>query len=115
MAQRGKRYVFGATGPDAWDCSSLVQAAYRAAGYAIPRTTFEQWPFGARIPKGSEQPGDLVFFNSGPGTSTTDPGHVGLVIGRGKMIAAPHTGTVVQIQPYNRSTLLGFARPAPNR
>lgn len=65
MAQRGKRYVLGAEGPDAWDCSSLVQAAYRQAGLSIPRSTFEQWPFGVRIRKGTKQPGDLVFFGCG--------------------------------------------------
>ncbi|MCR3745281.1 NlpC/P60 family protein [Actinomadura glauciflava] len=70
VAQRGNPYVFGAPGPDAWDCSSLVQAAYAAVGFAIPRTTLTQWPFGVRIPNNQAQPGDLVFFNSGPGTSS---------------------------------------------
>ncbi|WP_395107545.1 NlpC/P60 family protein [Actinomadura sp. SCN-SB] len=113
MAQRGKRYVFGATGPHAWDCSSLVQAAYRAAGYTIPRTTFQQWPFGVRIPKGREQPGDLVFFNSGPGTSSNRPGHVGLVIAPGKMVAArcstcqPNIGS----ESYRRADWIGATRP----
>jgi cell wall-associated NlpC family hydrolase len=113
MAQRGKRYVLGANGPDAWDCSSLVQGAYRAAGYAIPRTTFEQWPFGARVPKGTERPGDLVFFNSGPGTSRNRPGHVGLVIAPGKMVAArcstckPNIG----VQSYKRRDWMGVTRP----
>ncbi|MFI0354223.1 NlpC/P60 family protein [Actinomadura sp. 9N407] len=113
-AQLGKPYGWGAEGPGAFDCSGLTYAAYRAAGITIPRVSGDQWNRTPHIPRGREQPGDLVFFNSGPGTSTTNPGHVGLVIGRGKMIAAPHTGTVVQIQTYNRSTLLGFARPAPN-
>ncbi|MEO3827361.1 NlpC/P60 family protein [Actinomadura sp. B10D3] len=113
MAQRGKRYVFGATGPDAWDCSSLVQAAYRAAGFTIPRTTFAQWPFGARIPKGSEQPGDLVFFNSGPGTSSSSPGHVGLVIAPGKMVAARCSTCIpnIGVQSYKRSDWMGVTRP----
>src|SRR5262249_10988983 len=73
LAQAGKPYVWGGTGPDAFDCSGLVQAAYRAAGIDIPRTTFDEWPFGARVPNGQEQPGDLVFFNSGPGSSPTHP------------------------------------------
>jgi cell wall-associated NlpC family hydrolase len=113
MAQRGKRYVWGAEGPNAWDCSSLVQAAYRAAGYSIPRSTFDQWPFGVRVPKGTEQPGDLVFFNSGPGTSSNRPGHVGLVIAPGKMVAArcstcrPNIG----VQSYKRGDWLGTTRP----
>ncbi|MCP2343722.1 C40 family peptidase [Actinomadura rupiterrae] len=110
-AQLGKPYVWGAMGPNAYDCSGLTSAAYRAAGISIPRVSGDQWNHEPRVPNGHEQPGDLVFFNSGPGTSTTNPGHVGLVIGPGKMIAAPHTGTVVQIQPYRRPTLLGFTRP----
>ena len=114
-AQLGKPYLWGAEGPSAFDCSGLTFAAYRHAGVAIPRTSGEQWRQEPHIPRGHEQPGDLVFFNSGPGTSATNPGHVGLVIAPGKMIAAPHTGTVVQIQSYKRHTLLGFARPKPDR
>lgn len=114
-AQLGKPYVWGAEGPRAFDCSGLVYAAYRAAGISIPRVTSDQWRHGTHVPNGRVQPGDLAFFNSGPGTSTTNPGHVGLVIGNGKMIAAPHTGTVVQIQPYTRPSLLGFTRPAAPR
>lgn len=114
-AQLGKPYVWGATGPRSYDCSGLTYAAYRAAGINIPRVSGAQWRHGPRVPKGQEQPGDLVFFNSGPGTSTTNPGHVGMVIGKGKMIDAPHSGTVVKIQSYKRSTLLGFTRPAARR
>ncbi|MBO2460320.1 C40 family peptidase [Actinomadura violacea] len=114
-AQLGKPYAWGAAGPNAFDCSGLVYAAYRAAGVTIPRVSGDQWRHGPHIPTGHEQPGDLVFFNSGPGTSARNPGHVGLVIGAGKMIAAPHTGTVVQIQPYTRPSLLGFTRPAAAR
>jgi cell wall-associated NlpC family hydrolase len=114
MAQRGKRYIFGAAGPDAWDCSSLVQAAYRQVGATIPRTTFGQWPFGKRIRNGTERPGDLVFFYSGPNSSPGHPGHVGMVIGGGKMVAArcstcrPNIG----VQNYRvRGDLAGFTRP----
>ncbi|WP_395111302.1 NlpC/P60 family protein [Actinomadura sp. SCN-SB] len=110
-AQLGKRYAWGGTGPDAFDCSGLTFAAYRTAGITIPRTSGEQWRRTPHVPQGHERPGDLVFFNSGPGTSTTNPGHVGLVIAPGKMIAAPRTGTVIQFQSYTRDTLLGFARP----
>ncbi|MGP4027185.1 C40 family peptidase [Actinomadura sp. 3N407] len=116
MAQRGKPYVFGAAGPDAWDCSSLIQAAYRSVGIRIPRTTFEQWPFGIRIPKGAEQAGDLVFFNSGPGTSTGNPGHVGLVIDpqAGTMIVARCSSCIpaIGVQNYKtRSDWIGATRP----
>ncbi|WP_395104315.1 NlpC/P60 family protein [Actinomadura sp. SCN-SB] len=113
MAQRGKRYVFGANGPDAWDCSSLLQGAYRSVGLSIPRTTFEQWPFGVKIAKGQEQPGDLVFFNSGPGTGPGRPGHVGMVIDKNKMIVAscatcsPNIG----VKPYRRPDWVGTTRP----
>jgi cell wall-associated NlpC family hydrolase len=113
LAQRGKPYVFGATGPDAWDCSSLIQAAYRAVGLALPRTTFEQWPFGVKIAKGKEQPGDLVFFNSGPGTSANNPGHVGMVIGKGKMIVASCSACVpaIGVKSYKRPDWVGVTRP----
>ena len=113
MAQRGKPYVFGANGPDAWDCSSIIQAAYRSVGLSIPRTTFEQWPFGVKIAKGKEQPGDLVYFNSGPGTSADNPGHVGMVIGKNKMIVARCSSCVpaITVTPYNRSDWMGVTRP----
>ncbi|MFI0410958.1 NlpC/P60 family protein [Actinomadura sp. 3N508] len=113
MAQRGKPYVFGANGPDAWDCSSIIQAAYRTVGLNIPRTTFQQWPFGVKIAKGKEQPGDLVFFNSGPGTSSNNPGHVGMVIGEGKMIVASCSTCVpaIGVKPYKRSDWIGTTRP----
>ncbi len=114
MAQRGEKYIFGAAGPDAWDCSSLMQAAYREVGASIPRTTFGQWPFGVRVPKGKEKPGDLVFFYSGPNSGPGHPGHVGLVIGGGKMVVArcsacqPNIG----VQNYTvRGDLAGFTRP----
>ncbi|TMQ92033.1 CHAP domain-containing protein [Actinomadura soli] len=113
MAQRGKPYVFGAAGPNAWDCSSLVQAAYRAAGLTIPRTTFAQWPFGVRVPNNQAQPGDLVFFNSGPGTSSNRPGHVGLVIAPGKMVAARCSTChpAIGVETYRRQDWIGTTRP----
>ncbi|WP_067820000.1 C40 family peptidase [Actinomadura kijaniata] len=116
MAQRGKPYVFGATGPDAWDCSSLIQAAYAAVGITIPRTTFQQWPFGVKITKGTEQPGDLVFFNSGPGTSANNPGHVGMVINptEGTMIVARCASCrpAIGVQNYKtRRDWMGSTRP----
>ncbi|MBB6400147.1 cell wall-associated NlpC family hydrolase [Actinomadura coerulea] len=113
MAQRGKPYVFGANGPDAYDCSSLIQAAYRQVGLNLPRTTFEQWPFGVKIAKGKEQPGDLVFFNSGPGTSADNPGHVGMVIGGGKMIVASCSACVpaIGVKTYKKPNWIGVTRP----
>lgn len=92
LAQLGKPYVFGATGPNAWDCSSLTQAAYRAAGVSLGRTTFEQIFNGVGIPVGSIQRGDLVF---------TDPDHVMIALGDGTAVEAPHTGDVVKIIPIS--------------
>jgi cell wall-associated NlpC family hydrolase len=113
MAQRGKRYIFGANGPDAWDCSSLLEGAYKSVGLTIPPATWGQWPFGVKVPKGTEVPGDLVFFNSGPGTSWDAPGHVGMVIGKGKMIAARCSTCQpnIAVVGYKRSDWVGVTRP----
>ncbi|MGK5557667.1 NlpC/P60 family protein [Actinomadura kijaniata] len=116
LAQRGKPYVWGATGPDAFDCSGLIWAAFKSVGIELPRTTFEQWPFGVKIPNGTEQPGDLVFFNSGPGTRPDSPGHVGLVVdpAAGTMVQARCSACVpgVDVTSYKkRSDLVGFTRP----
>ncbi|MFG1700806.1 NlpC/P60 family protein [Nonomuraea sp. NPDC049309] len=116
LAQRGKPYLWGGTGPDAFDCSGVVYAAYRAAGLSIPRTTFGQWPFGVRIKEGDEQPGDLVFFNSGPGTSPNNPGHVGLVVSKGKMLEARCRlcGPIKVTSYMARQDRVGFTRPLQN-
>jgi len=114
MAQRGKPYVFGASGPDAWDCSSLIQGAYASVGITIPRTTFAQWDAGKPISKGKERPGDLVFFNSGPGTAPDNPGHVGLVIKKGKMVVARCTACrpAITVEDYRKQgDWVGVRRP----
>jgi len=109
--QLGKPYLWGGTGPDAFDCSGLVMMAYRAVGIDIPRTSQQQWLWGPRIPASQVQPGDLVFFAGGDGTRTA-PGHVGIVIGNGMMIEAPSPGLQVRISPYTNSGAIGFTRPA---
>ena len=78
-AQLGKPYIYGATGPDAFDCSGLAMMAYRAAGIAIPRTSQAQWAYGTQIPASQVQPGNLVFFAGADGTPAA-PGHVGIVL-----------------------------------
>jgi cell wall-associated NlpC family hydrolase len=108
--QLGKPYQWGATGPDAFDCSGLTEQAYRAAGIDIPRTSQQQWLWGPRIPASQVQPGDLVFFAGADGT-TTSPGHVGLVIGGGKMIEAYATGFPIRVAPYGGRNPIGFTRP----
>jgi cell wall-associated NlpC family hydrolase len=116
LAQRGKPYLWGGTGPDAFDCSGVIYAAYRSAGLSIPRTTFGQWPFGVKVLDGQEQPGDLVFFNSGPGTSPTSPGHVGLVVSKGKMLEARcRLCGPIKVTSYEaRAGRVGFTRPLQN-
>ncbi|WP_188192534.1 C40 family peptidase [Nonomuraea sp. SYSU D8015] len=116
LAQRGKPYLWGGTGPDAFDCSGVIYAAYKEAGLLIPRTTFGQWPFGVKVLEGEEQPGDLVFFNSGPGTSANNPGHVGLVVSKGKMLEARCTrcGPIKVTSYSSRANRVGFTRPLQN-
>ncbi|MFF3252412.1 NlpC/P60 family protein [Actinacidiphila glaucinigra] len=104
-AQLGKPYVYGATGPNSYDCSGLTQAAWGAAGVSIPRVTYDQVDFGSRVSADQLQPGDLVFFYS-------DITHVGLYIGGGRMIHAPHTGSVVKIAPITEMPIYGYARMA---
>jgi peptidoglycan DL-endopeptidase CwlO len=111
-AQLGKPYVFGAQGPDAFDCSGLTMRAFQAAGITIPRVASDQYHHGPRIPPGQEQPGDLVFFVGSDGTRT-NPGHVGIVIGDGRMIEARCTKCgPITTSSYTTRHPLGFTRPA---
>ncbi|MFI9060457.1 C40 family peptidase [Streptomyces sp. NPDC053429] len=101
----GKPYVWGATGPGSFDCSGLTQAAWGAAGVSLPRTTYTQINAGQRVSRDRLAPGDLVFFYSGIT-------HVGLYIGDGKMIHAPHPGATVRVAPVDSMPWAGAARPA---
>ncbi|MEV3992166.1 NlpC/P60 family protein [Streptomyces sp. NPDC049837] len=101
----GKPYVWGATGPSAFDCSGLTQAAWRSAGVSLPRTTYTQIDAGRRVPRSALAPGDLVFFYSGVS-------HVGLYIGDGKMIHAPRPGAPVRIAPIDEMPWAGATRVA---
>lgn len=105
LAQRGKPYVSGATGPNAYDCSGLTQAAYRSAGIGIGRTTWDQYDDGVRVSRSQLRPGDLVFFYSGLS-------HVALYLGNGQIVHAPHTGAVVEIAPMSWMPFAGAVRPA---
>ncbi|WP_354640977.1 C40 family peptidase [Kitasatospora camelliae] len=104
-AQLGKPYVWGATGPDSFDCSGLVQAAYRSAGISLPRTTYAQIAAAPRITRDQLQPGDLVFFYAGVT-------HVGLYTGNGQMIHAPHPGAPVRYESISVMPFAGAVRPA---
>ncbi|MGW0811133.1 C40 family peptidase [Nonomuraea sp. NPDC002799] len=108
FAQVGKPYRYGGTGPGSFDCSGLTQAAWRAAGVTLPRTTFTQWSWGSgrRVPLTRLEPGDLVFSKG--------LGHMGMYAGDGKMVHAPQTGDVVKVvdlDVYWRNRLVGAIRP----
>ncbi|NJP50628.1 NlpC/P60 family protein [Streptomyces sp. SBST2-5] len=99
----GSPYVWGATGPDAFDCSGLVQAAYRSAGVSLPRTTYAQINAGRRVARSELLPGDLVFFYSGIS-------HVGIYVGNGQMIHAPNPSAPVRLAPVDQMPFAGATR-----
>ena len=92
----GDEYVTGGNGPDVFDCSGLVQQAWKAAGVSIPRTSFEMWDALPHISKSQLQPGDLVYFLESGASPSDGPGHVTMYIGNGMMIQATHPGSTVQ-------------------
>ncbi|MET8942220.1 NlpC/P60 family protein [Streptomyces sp. NPDC004542] len=107
-AQIGKPYVWGATGPDSYDCSGLTQAAWKAAGVSLPRTTYDQVDVGTTVSLADAQPGDLIFFYD-------DVSHVGVYIGNGMMIHAPKPGAYVReesIYYAGESIIHSVVRPA---
>jgi cell wall-associated NlpC family hydrolase len=88
QAQLGQPYQWGAAGPDSFDCSGLTMFAWAAAGVSLPHSSGSQYAITTHIALSDLQPGDLVFFYS-------DLSHVGIYVGGGTMIHAPHPGTVV--------------------
>jgi hypothetical protein len=105
LSRLGLPYLWGGSGPSSFDCSGLVQWAYRQAGIAMPRVADEQFLTGDHIPLADAQPGDLLFWAYDP----NDPGyidHVAIYLGNGLMVVAPHTGTDVEIAPVDTA---GFA------
>lgn len=106
----GAPYVWGGSGPDVFDCSGLVQWSYAHAGLQLPRVAADQYNVGQHVDLNQLEPGDLLFW----ATDISNPAtihHVAMYIGGGMMIAAPHTGTVVQIQPVYLSGYIGATRP----
>jgi peptidoglycan DL-endopeptidase CwlO len=90
LSRLGSPYVWGATGPDRFDCSGLTQWSYAWAGIHLDRTTYQQIYDGIAIPRSQVRPGDLVFPSAG---------HVQMAIGNNLVVEAPHAGATVRISP----------------
>jgi cell wall-associated NlpC family hydrolase len=105
----GKPYVYGAAGPNSFDCSGLVQYVWGKAGVYLSHYTGSQYSEGSHVSRSQLEPGDLVFFVGSDG-SYSAPGHVGIYIGGGQMIDAPYTGVNVRIDPL-QSDYVGATRP----
>ena len=118
LAQVGTPYIWGGETPGVgFDCSGLVQAAYKVAGITLPRVAQDQYDATIKLAPGDPiQPGDLMFF----GQSTSDVTHVGIYIGGGQMVDAPHTGADVRVEAtpttpgatWGTDVLVGMSNPA---
>jgi cell wall-associated NlpC family hydrolase len=118
LAQVGTPYIWGGETPGiGFDCPGLVQAAYKAAGITLPRVAQDQYDATAKLGPGDPiQPGDLIFFGQGP----TDVTHVGIYIGNGQMVDAPHAGAFVRVEAtptvrgmkWGTDILVGVTDPA---
>ena len=118
LAQVGTPYIWGGETPGVgFDCSGLVQAAYKVAGITLPRVAQDQYDSTAKLgPSDPLEPGDLVFFGGGP----TDVTHVGIYIGNGQMVDAPYTGADVRVEstpttpgaPWGSDIVVGATDPA---
>ncbi|MGW5667051.1 C40 family peptidase [Micromonospora sp. NPDC003776] len=102
--QIGKPYVWAADGPDTFDCSGLTQYAWAAAGVHLAHFTGDQWTSGVAVSKANLRTGDLVFFYS-------DHHHVGIYVGNGLIVHAPHTGDVVRMAQLANMPYSGARRP----
>jgi cell wall-associated NlpC family hydrolase len=97
LSRLGRPYVWGATGPNQFDCSGLVQWSYRQAGIQLDRTTYDQINDGVAVPRAQIRPGDLVFPHTG---------HVQMAIGNGMVVEAPHAGATVRISPLGSTVAI---------
>ncbi|MEV8045710.1 NlpC/P60 family protein [Streptomyces griseoluteus] len=103
-AQLGKPYVWGAEGPDSFDCSGLTSQAWADAGTPIPRTSQEQWRQLSHVDVTEMRPGDLIIYFA-------DATHVGMYVGDGKIIHAPRPGRTVTVAGAGTMPILGVVRP----
>ena len=103
-AQVGKSYVYGAMGPDSFDCSGLTMAAWKQAGVSLPHSSSAQYASGQQISESELQPGDLVFYYS-------PISHVGMYIGDGQIVNALNPGSGVQISGLHDMPYSGAVRP----
>lgn len=103
-AQIGKPYVWGAEGPDSFDCSGLTSEAWKSAGRSIPRTSQEQWKQLPHVPVEDMRPGDLIIYFG-------DASHVALYVGDGSIIHAPHPGRTVTLAGAGTMPILAVVRP----
>jgi peptidoglycan DL-endopeptidase CwlO len=103
LAQVGKPYSYGASGPNAYDCSGLTMAAYASVGVSLPHSSSAQYGVGRHVSASELQPGDLIFYYQ-------PISHVAMYIGNGQQVAATHTGDYVRIQSLN-SGIVGYTRP----
>jgi cell wall-associated NlpC family hydrolase len=105
LAQVGKPYVFGASGPGSYDCSGLTMAAWQQGGVSLPHSAADQYNYGTHVSRDQLQPGDLIFFYQ-------PIGHVTIYIGNGKMVSAPTEGEPVSVVPlsYFNNDYVGATR-----
>jgi cell wall-associated NlpC family hydrolase len=102
-AQLTEKYLFGAAGPDRWDCSGLTMMAWKAAGVSLPHNAADQYAAVRHISRSQLAAGDLVFYNN--------LGHVGIYIGNNQIIHAPNSRTVVKVGPITGDSIVGYGRP----
>ena len=98
LGELGKPYVWGATGPNTYDCSGLMLRAFQAAGIDLPRVSREQFTAGGHVPVRQAQPGDLLFYATDPSDPATIH-HVALYMGDDRMVEAPYSGEAVRVRP----------------
>ena len=104
MNQVGDAYVYGAAGPDAYDCSGLTMAAWGAAGVSLPHSSTAQYSSGAQVSTSELEPGDLVFYY--------DPvSHVAMYIGNGQIVHASNPSDPVNVSPVFSMPVTGAVRP----